>query len=36
MCLNPIDQLSRDDEQVQAAPHIHQKCSHQELLGKVH
>lgn len=36
MCLNAVDQLSRDDEQVQAAPYIHQKCSHQELLRKVH
>lgn len=36
MCLNPVDQLSRDDEQIQTAPHIHQKCCHQELLREVH
>lgn len=36
LCLNCVDQLSRDDEQVQAAPHIHQKCCHQELLREVH
>lgn len=36
MCLDPVDQLSRDDEQVQAAPYIHQKCGHQELLREVH
>lgn len=35
-CLYPVDQFSRDDEQVQAAPYIHQKCCHQELLRKVH
>lgn len=36
MFLNSVDQLSRDDEQVQAASHVHQKCCHQELLREVH
>lgn len=36
LCLIPVDKLSRDDEQVQTAPHIHQKCCHQELLREVH
>lgn len=34
--LNSVDQLSRDDEQVQAASYIHQKCCYQELLREVH
>lgn len=36
LCLNPVDKLPRDDEQVQTAPYIHQKCRHQELLREVH
>lgn len=36
VCLNPVDKLSRDDEQVQTAPYIHQKCCHQELFREVH
>lgn len=29
---NPADQLSRDDEPVQAAPHLYPECCDQELL----
>lgn len=36
MFLNSVDQLSRDDEQVQAASHIHKKCCYQKLLREVH
>lgn len=33
---NTADQFSRNDEQVQAAAHIHQECCHAELFREVY